>query len=136
MSEQKKLRSGGIESLLEGVGLFYLVISIISFFICVFFSQDEVIKETSSSSFWIVLGIGVLAQGIIFWILFKAGSEIIRLLKKLNGLPYGGIISKTVGGGVEYSCTKCGASVSPNSNFCTQCGANFDDEEEEETEPN
>ena len=128
MAEQKQTRTGGVESKLDGVGTFYLIISIISLIGCIILSQDETIKQTGLSSFWVALGLGAIAQGIIFWILFKAGAEIIRLLKKLNGLPYGGEISVTIGEGAEYNCTDCGAPVAPDSKFCTQCGANFEEQ--------
>ena len=130
MSQQKQIRDGGIESQLDGVGIFYLVISIIGLIVCIVLSQDETIKQTGLSSFWIGLGIGVIAQGIVFWILFKAGAEVIRLLKKLNGLPYGAVISETAGSGVEYTCTECGAPVAPMANYCTHCGVNFEEQEE------
>lgn len=130
MSEQRQIRTGGIESKLDGVGTFYLVISIIGLIACIILSQDEALKQTGLSSLWIGFGIGAIAQGIIFWILFKAGAEVIRLLKKLNGLPYGGIISETIGDGTEYTCTDCGAPVAPDSKFCTQCGVNFEEQKE------
>ncbi len=134
MSENQQTRTGGIEGMLNGVGIFYLVISIIGFVACIILSQSETIKQTGLSSFWIGLGIGVIAQGIIFWILFEAGAEAIRLLKKLNGLPYGGKISETYGIGTEYTCTECGTPVAPNANFCTNCGVSFEEEEEEKQE--
>lgn len=126
MTGQKQIRTGGVESKLDGVGAFYLIISILGLIGCIIISQDETVKQTGLSSFWIALGLGAIAQGIIFWILFKAGAEVIRLLKKLNGLPYGGEISETEGDGAEYNCTDCGAPVSQDSKFCTQCGANFE----------
>jgi len=132
MSENQQTRTGGIESKLDGVGIFYLVISIIGFVAFIILSQSEPIKQTGLSSFWIGLGIGVIAQGIIFWILFEAGAEVIRLLKKLNGLPYGGKISETYGNGTEYTCTECGTPVAPNAKFCTNCGVNFEEEEKVE----
>jgi hypothetical protein len=132
MSEQKHMRTGGVEGKLDGVGTFYLIISIIGLIGCIILSQDKLIKQTGLSDFWIALGIGAIAQGIIFWILFKAGAEVIRLLKKLNGLPYGGEISETIGDWAEYTCTDCGSPVSPDSKFCTQCGANFEEQKEKE----
>lgn len=134
MSEQQQVRTGGIENQLDGVGIFYLIISIIGLIACIILSQDETIKQTGLSSLWIGLAIGVIAQGIIFWILFKAGAEVIRLLKKLNGLPYGGVISETYGSGTQYTCTECGTPVAPNAKFCTNCGVSFEEEEVEKEE--
>jgi len=97
MSEKNRIGSGGIEGKLEGAGIFYLFISILGLAACIFFSQDEKIKQIGLSSLCFGIGIGVLVQGIVYLILFRAGAEVIRLLKRLNGLPYGGLISKTFG---------------------------------------
>jgi hypothetical protein len=132
MSEEKQIRRGGIESQLDGIGVFFLIISIISFIGCLFLSRDETVRQTGLSSIWVVLGIAGIAEGIIFWILFKAGAEIIRLLKKLNGLHYGGSISETIDYGTENKCTECGALVAPEAKFCTQCGVSFIETEEKE----
>ncbi|HQF42560.1 MAG TPA: zinc-ribbon domain-containing protein [Ignavibacteriaceae bacterium] len=134
MSEQQQTRTVGIENQLDGVGIFYLIISIIGLIACIVLSQDEAIKQTGLSSFLIGLGIGVIAQGIVFWILFKAGAEVIRLLKKLNGLQYDGVISGTEGSGTEYTCTECGTPVAPDAKFCTNCGVSFEEKEEEKEE--
>lgn len=129
MSDQQQVRTGGIENQLDRVGIFYLIVSIIGLIACIILSQDETIKQTGLSSFWIGLGIGVIAQGIIFWILFKAGAEIIRLLKKLNNLPFGGQISQVTNEeDLEYSCSICGSAVEQNSKYCTECGAKLDEE--------
>ena len=130
MSDQQQTRTGGIESLLDGVGTFYLTVSIIGLIVCIILSQEETIKQTSLSSFWIGPGIGVIAQGIMLWILFKAAAEVIRLLKKLNGLPYGGVIAEIYGSGTQYTCTECGTPVAPNAKFCANCGVKFENEEE------
>lgn len=130
MEEQRQTKSGAIESKLDGVGSFYLFISILSMVICILLSQEESVKQTGLSSFWIALGIGSTAQGIIFWIVFKASAEVIRLLKKLNGISYTGDISGTVDNSVEYSCTDCGAPVTSDSKFCPNCGASFENEKE------
>ena len=119
----KKERTGGIESKLDGAATFYLVLSILALIVCLVMSQDEVTKKIGFSSFWIGIGIGATAQGILFWILFRAGAEVVRLLKKLNGLPYAGSISKTEGETPSYVCTDCGAQVSLIDKLCTQCGS-------------
>ena len=131
MSDQQQSRTGGIENQLDGVGIFCLIISFFGLIACIFLSQNETIKQTNLSSFWIGLGIGVIAEGIIFLILFKAGAEVIRLLKKLNGIPYGGVISGTHEIGDQYTCTECGTTVAQDAKFCTNCGVNFEGEEKE-----
>jgi hypothetical protein len=121
--QERKERTGGIESKLDGVAVFYLVLSILALIVCLVMSQDEVIKKIGFSSFLIAIGIGATVQGIVFWILFRADAEVVRLLKKLNGLPYAGSISETVGETASYVCTDCGAQVSVIDKVCTQCGS-------------
>ena len=134
MDEQIQIKTGGIEGKLQGVGNFYLVISIITLVLVAIHSQDTIIKQSGLSSVWMIIGIGALVQGIIFWILFKAGAEVIRLLKKLNGIPYGGIISEIneVENDSEYACTNCGSTVNKDSKFCPGCGVSFEEKEESE----
>jgi hypothetical protein len=126
MPEEKRARTGGVESKLDGVATFYLVLSVIALFACIFISQDDAVKKMGLSTFWIGLGIGALAQGVVFWILFQAGAEVIRLLKKIGGLPYAGRISETKGEGESFVCTDCGAPVSILDKYCTQCGSKLD----------
>ena len=125
MANEVQPRRGGIEGQLDGVGGFILFLSVVALVVSFVLSQDEAAKKLGLSSLWIVLGIGALAQGIIFWVLFRAGSEVIRLLKKLNHLPFGGSISEAEGGGSEYTCTDCGEPASEEAQFCTKCGSKF-----------
>lgn len=127
MSEQKVVHTGGIESKLDGVAIFYIFISIIALIACIVVSQSDASQKTGFSVLWIAIGIGALAQGVIAWILFQAGAEAIRLLKKLNGLPYAGVISETKGSEEYFECTDCHTRVSSDANVCPKCGAKFDD---------
>jgi|GEM_PF-4286972 len=86
------VHTGGIEGTLDSVGKFYLIVSIIGF---VLFLNAAFVAKEGQGMFWVALGVTALAQGIILRILFQAGAEIIRLLKRLNGLPFGGQISET-----------------------------------------
>lgn len=119
-----QFRYGGIKSKLDGVGIFYWIASIVGFIICIFLSQRKTIESDELSSFWIGFEVITLAQGIIFSIMFKAAAEVVRLLKKLNELPYGGEISELSFGG--YKCNECGASVNQNENICPLCGVSFE----------
>ena len=126
-NQSKQPRTGGVESKLEGVATLYLVLSIIGLLASIFISQGDAVKNGGfSSSFWIGLGVAALLQGIVFWILFEAGAEVIRLLKKIAGLPYAGRISQTDGDSESFSCSDCGAPVSVIDKFCTQCGSKLD----------
>jgi len=123
---------GGIEGKMDGVGTFYLIISIVAMVMIMIESQEETIQKLGLSYFWFGLGIGVLAQGIIAWILFRAGGEIIRLLKKLNGIPFGGTISEAKSPSTSfrardsYACTNCNSKVSSDAKFCPNCGVEFE----------
>lgn len=133
MPEQKPTLTGGIEGKMDGVGAFYLVMSIIAMVLIFIESTGEPIQKLGLSYFWIGLGIGVLAQGIIAWILFRAGGEIIRLLKKLNGIPYGGAISEAKSPSMsareedDYVCTNCNSKISKDAKFCPNCGVEFEE---------
>ncbi|MBI4548040.1 MAG: hypothetical protein HY707_08675 [Ignavibacteriae bacterium] len=95
MSEKKESHVGGIEGKMDVVATFYFGISISLLVICLIVSAFESSQKTGLSVFWLALGLISIAQGFISWILFRAGAEIIRLLKRLNNLPYGGEISRS-----------------------------------------
>jgi hypothetical protein len=91
--------TGGKEGQLEGLGTFFLVAGIVgaafglwySGYVTKVESYDDWGDEFSAA--WIYISLASLIQGIFFYILLTAGAEVLRLLKKLNGLPYGGEIS-------------------------------------------
>ena len=62
--------------------------------------------------------------------IFRAGSEIIRLLKKLNGLKYGGNISEAEKI-IKLRCSECGAKAHPFDTECDNCGKEFETHKEE-----
>ena len=69
-------------------------------------------------------GLAVLAAGLVLFVIFGALSEIIRLLKAANGLPYTGTISGS-GTGTIYICSDCGSLNYPDIPRCRKCGAEF-----------
>lgn len=73
---------------------------------------------------WIAAGIGCAVAGVVLFLVLGALSEVIVLLKRLLGLPAGGVISGT-GTGSVWVCSECGASVWPDSCTCASCGADF-----------
>ncbi|MBL7075078.1 hypothetical protein ISS37_07560 [candidate division KSB1 bacterium] len=93
--------AGGKEGRMSGLATFFIIIGIIGLIAC-FILAGFVTKTSKSSSWgenglspiWIALGIVCLIQGIALSIVLSAGAEVIRLLKKQNGLEYGGKISK------------------------------------------
>jgi hypothetical protein len=70
-------------------------------------------------------GIALLIAGLILFVIFGALSEIIRLLKAANGLPYTGTISGS-GTGTIYICSDCGSLNYPDIAKCRKCGVEFE----------
>ena len=81
------------------------ILSIIGGIICIcfaigifnetyYFNLNERPIDEATGTFLLSLGISSILWGIIVEILFSSGAEIIRLLKKLNGLKYEGTISQ------------------------------------------
>lgn len=114
----------GLENSFAGIGIFYMVTSILVSLL--FF---WLFKQTESSEFsylFIIGGILLLVQGFILKTLFQGCAEVIRLLKRLNGLNYSGDIS---GDNNNDYCGNCGAYVSPIVKSCASCGSSFEEEE-------
>lgn len=126
MSSEEQTKTNGIESRLDTAGIFVLMLSIILAVTAIVFSQDETYKQIGISNLLIGLGVGVFVMGIIYWIILRAGGEIVRLLKKLNNIEYDGMIT---GEKLKYTCDECGTEVLENAKFCTECGANFEEED-------
>jgi len=78
----------------------------------------------------LAVGIVILVTGLILFVIFGALSEIIRLLKAANGLPYTGTISGS-GTGTIYVCSDCGSLNYPDIAKCRKCGAEFERQEPE-----
>jgi len=76
----------------------------------------------------LIAGAVSVLQGIAINMLFKAGAEVTRLLKKSNGLKFSGEISQPVIRVVaDYVCSVCGASANVDAQTkCYKCGARFE----------
>ena len=82
----------------------------------------------SQSSIWYGVGIIGFIQALIAAIIFEGGADVIRLLKKLNGLPYGGLISVVTPKAIRNRCSECEYVISdPDTKFCPRCGRIFMD---------
>ena len=123
--------SGGIEGQLSGLGVFFLIVGIIGLIACIIVSGS--VTKTSAysdwgedglSPIWIAYSIISLIQGIALFIILKAGADVIRLLKKFNGLKFGGKISEpeTV---YNFKCSECDNPVSEYDQKCDKCGKEF-----------
>jgi DNA-directed RNA polymerase subunit RPC12/RpoP len=88
-----------------------------------------VIGQTTWAVVCCIAAIVAFVQGAVLERLFKAGAEIIRLLKKFNGLKFSGQISQPTGlldDALFYVCSACGASVASAETKCARCGAEFE----------
>ena len=116
--------SGGLEDKLEKIGLFFAYLSAISLIVGVVLGFAKGIEY---GPFWVGIGITGFIQGLIAAVLFEGGAEVIRLLKKLNGLPYGGRISTSKPLLYVTKCSVCGLKLSESDKFCPRCGRVFGD---------
>jgi hypothetical protein len=104
-------KSGGIESRLSETGRTLFILSLISGIYCIYFG--------------LFVGIAVMVCGYVNWTIFKAIAEIIRLLKKSNGLPFSGEISQSNNPYQKLFCSACEAEVPFEKSMCTKCSATF-----------
>ena len=93
MSEKESKKNSGIEITLNKFGYYIFIGSIFSLIVFIIIATQS--KDSSLTMVYVFTGIGILAIGLIFSILFSAVAEIIRLLKRQNNLPYSGVISGT-----------------------------------------
>ncbi|HDP24488.1 MAG TPA: hypothetical protein ENN34_03495 [Deltaproteobacteria bacterium] len=84
-----------------------------------------VLTIASARFTWLVLGVGCMLMGVSLYLILISLAEIIRLLKKLCGFPYSGVISGT-GTGTIAICSECSSLVWRNSTTCSSCGADLD----------
>ncbi|MCC6962018.1 MAG: hypothetical protein IT585_02080 [candidate division Zixibacteria bacterium] len=82
--------------------------------------------EEGLSPTWVAVGVGAFIQGWIVSVLLRAGADIVRLLKKQNGLEFSGDINRMLQSDV-YSCSECGESFN-ESYFgeCPRCKSKLD----------
>jgi hypothetical protein len=138
MSQTKEKFTGGLEGQMDAVGAFLLIVSIVALIASISIANSDLYRGTGLSSIWIALGVVALVQGIVMLIVFRAGADVIRLLKKLNGMPYGGEIAEakpvlssdmSQASSEEmkfFECSECKTEVPANSKTCPKCGVKFE----------
>jgi len=114
--------AGGLEMILDMVGIGFGAIGVIGG--VVFFVLAAIAPWVLAPSL-IGAGIAVIINGVAIGLVFRAGAEIIRLLKKLCSLPFNGTISapREV---TDFRCSQCNALVSRYDSGCMNCNANFE----------
>ncbi len=113
---------GGIEGSLSKLGTFFLVLGIIgSFFafLLAVFSKEAV---------FLLLIFVFMFHSIVSLILLRGFAEVIRILKKLANIQYGGEISKSFAAGDVFICSECRAIVGEKDQrkWCHKCGSSFE----------
>lgn len=127
---------GGIECTLSGFAGFIIFVGIVCLVICTVMAGIVTKKSSYSdwgedgiSAIWIALGFATLIETIIVFFILKMGAEGIRLLKKLNNIPYGGKISESHPTSTYY-CSACRTEVPKDAGFCLNCGQQFESDRE------
>lgn len=132
---EKLVYSGGEESHLSYLGGFFIILGVTGLAVCFIISGYVTGTPTSTgwaenglSPLWITIGVVGLIQGIALCVILNAGAEVIRLLKKLNGLKFSGEISEPeVETQIELQCSKCGNNdIYEVSTKCSKCGEEFE----------
>ena len=114
------LHRGGIERRLERIGRFLYILSSLCFL------GGIILGVALASPIWFAIGLIAVIQGLIVDAIFMGGADIIRLLKKLNGLPYGGRMIRVDPERIRKECSECEYVISdPDTKFCPQCGRIF-----------
>ena len=121
---------GGREGWLSNLGRVLRWIGIAVFVLSVIAIVSHSGKDAVSL---VILAFGIVGflQGIIADVFCQGFAEVVRLLKKQNGLPYGGEILPPTPVYLE-SCSACGfeAESLQLPPVCAKCGANFDSDSE------
>lgn len=110
--------TGGREGQMSSLATFFLLVGIFGLI------ATLIIWGITKSPITVPLGVFALFQGIALFIILEGGAEIIRLLKKQAGQPYGGWISE-VKPVRTYACSACGRHVGVQSEICPGCRASF-----------
>ncbi len=74
---------------------------------------------------WFVAGLAALVAGVVLSVILGAAAEMIRLLKRLCGIPYQGAITGEQGID-SITCSECGCPAWPDSTWCDGCGCPFE----------
>jgi hypothetical protein len=118
--------SGGLEDKLESVGGIFLTLGIAGGIGAILgaikaFNDDQEVMGVEL----LCVAAAFIFAGVVNTNLFDAAAEVIRLLKKLNGLQYSGNITKPQSF-EEHKCSGCGNLLNSTSEHCYECGAKLE----------
>jgi DNA-directed RNA polymerase subunit RPC12/RpoP len=85
------------------------------------------VKHDEHSGILALGGVVAIVLGVVVWLLFGAGAEVIRLLKHVNQSKFTGQITQR-SAHRSYKCSLCGATAKPAQLKCFRCGAEFTQE--------
>ena len=109
---------GGLEGWLDVIGgLFFLLAALLAGLIAV---------ATNFEWWWV--GLILLFEALVAWTFTRVMAEIVRLQKKIAGLPYGGQISQNTSD-AAYGCGECGAPIY-HPYRCHKCGCQLVSDQE------
>jgi hypothetical protein len=128
--------AGGREGHLSSLGMMLRWLGIAGFAFAVIASVADS-KKDGASVLYLAFGISGLVQGFIADRLCAGLADVIRLLKKQNGLQYGGEILTPLPVYIEC-CSACGSEAqfwldggTPSlAEVCAKCGARFESKSE------
>ncbi len=89
-SPAQESKTGSVESRMDQMGMAFLMLGFLGSAFGVWNSLSE---PEWMSGIWHTIAFASLFNGFVTWLLFSAGATVIRLLKKLNDLPFNGEIS-------------------------------------------
>lgn len=113
--------TGGIESWLgiTGGAIFLLSVGIFLGYLILYADHSRQVDASGN----LIIGAVSLIAGIVSFVVMRALADVVRLLKKLNQLPFGGSISRATAHENARSvlCPKCGAMNWASRTECREC---------------
>lgn len=117
---------GGLEATVSGLGTILLLLSIVGSLTVLLASTNAFFDDSANNGFpavWVIVAMAALFQGIVAFVILRALAEVVRLLKKVAGVPYGGRISTPRS---EIVCSDCHTPVEAWRSKCRNCMADFE----------
>ena len=87
-------------------------------------SEMSMDRKMADAGEWFVVGVLLLVNGYVLRLLFRGGSEVIRLLQASKGNEFTGKITQ-LSIRRSYNCSRCNAAALPGQARCLSCGAEF-----------